>query len=147
MGPPTPPTTPLALQHDHIDTDFITGERNRDDNASTTITNLGAGSGRHPSHPTCSAGSLTLTEAAGTGLSEGPRVETDNTASCVAGQELRMRPSKRGVNIGGPMLSGRDCDTPDDEVFQPSDYEPGTDLETWFHGDQGVFPPDVFRIA
>lgn len=100
MGQPTPPTTPPTLQHNHIDTDFIT--ENRDDNASTTISNLGAGLGQasncHPSHPTCSAGSLTLTETAGTGLSKGPRVETDNTASCVAGhvagQELRMRRGK-----------------------------------------------------
>ena len=98
IGPLTPSTTPLALQHNHINTDFITRECNRDDNTSTTITDLGAGSGQasncHRSHLTCSAGSLTLTEAARTGLSEGPRVETDNTASCIAGQELRIRLSK-----------------------------------------------------
>jgi hypothetical protein len=98
MGPLTPPTTPQALQQDHtIGTDFITGECNRDGNASTAIINLGASSSQagncHPSHPTCSAGSLTLSEAAGTELSEGLGVETDNTASCVTDQELRTEQS------------------------------------------------------
>lgn len=50
------------------------------------------------------------------------------------------------------MLSGRDNDTPDDEVFQPLDYEPETNLEIWQSesyqfDDQCVFPPDVFRIV
>jgi hypothetical protein len=89
MGPLTPPTTPPASQQDHIDTGFAMRECNRNDNASTAITNLGAGSGQagncHPSHPTCSASSLTLTEVAGTGFSESPGVGADNTASCVTG--------------------------------------------------------------
>ena len=64
--------------------------------SSTTITDPGAGSiGEcNLSHPTGSADSLMPVEAAGTGLSEGPGVEADNTATCVIGQELRMDLSK-----------------------------------------------------
>jgi hypothetical protein len=96
MGLLSPPTTPPALQQDQtIDTDFITGECNKDNHPSTTITNLGVGSAqadnRYLSHPACSTGSLTLTEAE---LLEGLRVETDNTASCITGQELGTGPSK-----------------------------------------------------
>jgi hypothetical protein len=45
--------------------------------------------------------------------------------------------------------SARDWEPPD-EVFQPSDYEPGPDIETWQSesyqpdGEADVFPPDVF---
>jgi len=54
------------------------------------------------------------------------------------------------------MLSNRsahDWDTPDDEVFQPSDYEPcGPDIETWqsegyqFDEDPDDFLPEAFHI-
>ena len=96
MGPMPPPTTPPALQQEHtIDTDFTTGECNTNDNASSTITNLGVGLAQAGlSHLTCSAGGPMLIEAAGIGLSEGSEAETDNTASCVTDQELRTAPSK-----------------------------------------------------
>jgi hypothetical protein len=50
------------------------------------------------------------------------------------------------------MLSERSaCDwEPPDEVFQPSDYEPGLDMETWQSenyqpdGEADVFPPTSF---
>jgi hypothetical protein len=87
----SPQVGPAGAYHSR---DWLTVVQNAP--SSTTITDLGAGSigDCNPSHPTCSAGSLMPVEAAGTRLSEGPGVETDNTASCVTGQELRMGLSK-----------------------------------------------------
>jgi hypothetical protein len=103
-------TPPALQQERTIDTNFTTEECNTDEanqyqsglnvhqslhvapaeadhpshSLAGTITDLGAGSAQagdyRPSHSTCRAGSLTLTEAAGTGLSGGPRAETDNIA-------------------------------------------------------------------
>jgi hypothetical protein len=138
ISSPTPPPTPPTLQQEHtIDTDN-TDEANRYQRGvnfhqilrvtpaeaghprdslaanaeSSTINSLGAGSAQTDcrlSHPTCRAGSLVLTKAAGTGLSGGPGAETDNisggqgregasqNARCVTpGQELRTGSNNTG---------------------------------------------------